>query len=149
MNPNCERRKSIKKKIIIGVFSVWIIVTAVYFLMAAIASYRYDMDPKNGVDILEGVGAAIAIVLGGLIVFYELDLFYTVYYFFVKPKTVIRSILNILANVSLLLMLFSDCIAKALAIGEEVNVMIAMFLIYVVLRLVYGAISVRALLQEA
>ena len=138
-----------KKKILIGAFLLLVFITAIVFIVAAVDSYNYDMDPANGVDILEGVGAAIAIVLGGLIVFYELDLFYTVYYFFVKPKTVIRSILNILANVSLLLMLFSDCIAKALAIGEEVNVMIAMFLIYVVLRLVYGAISVRALLQEA
>ena len=76
-----------KKKIIIWVFCVLILVTAIAFLAAAINSYLYDMDPDNGVDILVGFGAVLIAVVGGFVVLYELDLFYTVYYFFVKLKT--------------------------------------------------------------
>ena len=75
-----------KKKIIIGIFSLLILITAIFFVAGAIVSYNYDMDPANGVDILEGFGAALTLIVGGLVVFYELDLFYTVYYFLIKPK---------------------------------------------------------------
>ena len=66
------------------------------------------MDPANGVDILEGFGAVLTMMAGGFAVFYELDLFYTVYYFLIKPKTPIKSITVILANVTLLLLFFSE-----------------------------------------
>ena len=90
-----------KKKIVIGIFLLLIVATAILFLDGAIKSYRYDMDPENGVDIMRGFGAAILLVLGGYLVFYECDLFYTVYFFCFKPKTVVYSILNVLSNLSL------------------------------------------------
>ena len=64
-----------KKKIFICISLLLILITAILFIIAAVESYNYDMDPANGVDILEGVGAAIALILGGFAVFYELDLF--------------------------------------------------------------------------
>ena len=64
-----------------------ILVTATAFLVAAIDSYNYDMDPANGVDIMEGMGAAFLIIIGGFVILCELDLFFTVYYFLMKPKT--------------------------------------------------------------
>ena len=85
-----------------------IVITSLLFIKGAIDSYNYDMDPANGVDILEGFGAVLTMMVGGFVVFYELDLFYTVYYFFIKPKTVAKSILNILSNLSLLLIFFSE-----------------------------------------
>ena len=97
-----------KKKIVICVFLTVILITAIFFIAAAIDSYNYDMDPANGVDILEGFGAVLAIMIGACVVFYELDLFYTVYYFLIKPKNIAKSILNILANASLLLVFFAD-----------------------------------------
>ena len=115
---------------------------------AAVKSYQYDMDPANGVDIMEGIGAAMIIVLGGFIAFYELDLFYTVYYFLVKPKTIPKSILNILSNVSLLLQFFVLHIARALSISEEVTVTIALFFTYVILRSVYFIVSTWNWAQE-
>ena len=70
-----------KKKIIICIFLTIILITAIFFIAAAIDSYNYDMNPANGVDILEEFGAVLAIMIGAFVVFYELDLFYTVYYF--------------------------------------------------------------------
>ena len=137
-----------KKIIIISIFLTLILITSIVFLKGAIDSYNYDMDPANGVDIMEGMGAAMLVALGGFVVFYELDLFYTVYYFFVKPKTIAKSILNILSNVSLLLQFWVARIARALSISEETNLLIALFFIYVVLRTVYFLISIKKLAQE-
>lgn len=95
-----------KKKIVIGVFTALILVTAIAFLILAIDSYNYDMDPKNGVDLLEGFGALMLMFLGGCVVFYECDLFYTVYYLMFRPKTLLKTILNILSNLSLFLIGF-------------------------------------------
>ncbi len=69
-----------KKKIIICAFLTLILITATFFIVSAIASYNYDMNPANGVDILEGLGAVLTIMVGAFVIFYELDLFYTVYY---------------------------------------------------------------------
>ena len=72
-----------KKIIAICAFLLLILVTATAFLIAAIDSYNYDMDPANGVDIMEGMGAAFLIIIGGFVILCELDLFFTVYYFLV------------------------------------------------------------------
>ena len=122
-----------KKKIVICVFLTVILITTIFFIAAAIESYNYDMDPANGVDILEGVGAAIIIMIGAFVVFYELDLFYTVYYFLTKPKTIVKSILNILANMSLLLIFFADYYKNIFS--EDVIAIFIVLTIYVVLRI--------------
>lgn len=138
-----------KKKIIIGIFSLLILITAITFIVGAIDSYNYDMDPANGVDILEGFGAVLILMVGGLVVFYELDLFYTVYYFLVKPKTIARSILNVVSNLTLLCIVFTDKIAHFLykfvseVFGEEVILLFALFFIYVISRIVCATISPR------
>jgi hypothetical protein len=123
---------NIKKKIIIRAFLTLIFITSIFFVVSAIASYNYDMDPAIGVDIFEGVGVVLSFVLvimiGVFVVFYELDLFYTVYYFLIKPKTIAKSILNVLANASLLLVFLSPLI---------------LFAIYIVLRISYFIISIR------
>ena len=123
-----------------------IVITSLLFIKGAIDSYNYDMDPANGVDILEGFGAVLTMMVGGFVVFYELDLFYTVYYFFIKPKTVAKSILNIISNLSLLLIFFSEYykdIFKA-----DVIAPLIVFFTYIVLRIVYVIVSTRNLAQE-
>ena len=122
-----------KKKIVICVFLTVILITAIFFIAVAIDSYNYDMDPANGVDILEGFGAVFAIMIGAFVVFYELDLFYTVYYFLIKPKTIVKSILNILANMSLLLIFFADYYKNVFS--EDVIAIFIVLTIYVVLRI--------------
>ena len=122
-----------KKKIVICVFLTVILITTIFFIAAAIDSYNYDMDPANGVDILEGFGAVLAIMIGAFVVFYELDLFYTVYYFLIKPKTIVKSILNILANMSLLLIFFADYYKNIFS--EDVIAPLIVFATYVVLRI--------------
>lgn len=110
-----------------------ILITTIFFIAAAIDSYNYDMDPANGVDILEGFGAVLAVMIGAFVVFYELDLFYTVYYFLIKPKTIVKSILNILANISLLLIFFADYYKNVFS--EDVIAIFIVLTIYVVLRI--------------
>ena len=131
-----------KKKILIGVFLLLVLVTSIVFLVGAIESYNYDMDPTNGVDIFEGVGAAMLIIVGGLVVLCEFDLFFTVYYFLVKPKTLSKSIFMILSQMMLLLVIFSEDFANFLSqhvsdvFGEEIIVIGPIFILYVILRLV-------------
>lgn len=122
-----------KKKIIVCVFLAFIFITAIFFIVSAVESYQYDMDPANGVDILEGFGAVLTVMVGAFVIFYELDLFYTVYYFLIKPKTIAKSILNILANVSLLLVFFCDYYGDIFS--EDYIGPLLVFAIYIVLRL--------------
>ena len=143
-----------KKKIIIGVFSLLILITVIISIVSAVSSYNYDMDPNNGVDILEGFGAALIAVVGGFIVFYELDLFYTVYYFLIKPKTIAKSVLNILANLTLVIMFFTDSIAHFLfeyvseIFGEEIVLLFALFFTYLILRIVCIVLPIRQYSKE-
>ena len=122
-----------KKKILIFVFLTVILLTAIFFIATAIDSYNYDTDPANHVDIFEGFGAVFAIMIGAFVIFYELDLFYTVYYFLIKPKTVLKSILNLLANVSLLLIFFADYYKNIFS--EDVIAIFLVFTVYIVLRI--------------
>ena len=136
-----------KKKIIIGVFSLLILITAIIFVVSAIWSYNYDVT-NNSDDKWIGFGAVLTLIVGGIFVFYELDLFYTVYYFLIKPKTVAKSILNILANLTLVIMYFTDTISHFLfkyvseIFGEEI-IMFTLFFTYIILRIVSIAIPVR------
>jgi hypothetical protein len=138
-----------KKIIVISIFLALIVMTSFVFLKGAIDSYRYDMDPANGIDIMEGMGAVMLLGLGGFVVFYELDLFYTVYYFFIRPKTITKSVLNIFSNLTLLTVFFTDSISHFLykyvseIFSVEMIVLSACLLIYAVLRTVCAMISVR------
>jgi hypothetical protein len=131
-----------KKKILIGAFLLLVFITAIVFIVAAVDSYNYDMDPANGVDIMEGVGAAILIVLGGLVILCELDLFFTVYYFIIKPKTLSKSIFMIISQLMLLMVIFSEGLAKFLfqyvsdVFREEIIVLAPIFFFYIILRLI-------------
>ncbi|MBE6541136.1 MAG: hypothetical protein E7672_01670 [Ruminococcaceae bacterium] len=132
-----------KKNIIAAIFLVLIALTVIFTVVSAVKSYQYDMDPANGVDIFEGLGAVLTMMVGGFVVLYELDLFYTVYYFFVKPKTVAKSILNILSNLSLLLVFFGKYYKNIF--GEDVIAPLIVLFTYVVFRLVYIVVSKRDL----
>ena len=135
-----------KKIIIISVFLVLIAITSAVFIKGAIDSYNYDMDPANGIDIMEGMGAVLILMVGGFLVFYELDLFYAVYYFFVKPKNTLKTVAVIISNASLLLVLFSekiiDLVRKYLpgiadaTTMEEAIIPVGLMLIYAVSKLI-------------
>ena len=138
----CTQSK-VRKIIIICIFLMLILATAIYTIVSAVNSYNYDMNPANGVDILEGFGAVLTIMVGAFVIFYELDLFYTVYYFFIKPQTIARSILNILSNMSLLLVFFNECYKDIFS--EDVIAPLIVFAIYMVLRISCFIIPNRAL----
>ena len=137
-----------KKKIIIGIFSLLILITSIIFIVSAISSYNYDITNYPD-DKWVGFGAVLTLMVGGFIVFYEFDLFYTAYYFLIKPKTIAKSILNILANLTLVIMYFTDSIAHFLfeyvseIFGEEIILLFALFFTYIILRIVCAAIPVR------
>ena len=129
------------KKILILIFAVLIIATATVSVIVAISSYLYDMDPANGVDLLEGVGAAMILVVGGLAVFYEFDLFFTIYYFVAKPKTKVKTTLNILSHLCLISTVFCDGIAKLISVSDEIIVFGALVAVYGISRSVYFLIT--------
>ena len=110
--------------------------------MGAIYSYNYDMDPANGVDIFDGFGSVILIIVGGLVILCEIDLFFTVYYFLIKPKTLSKSIFMIFSQLMILPVIFSEQLAHFLfrhvsdVFGEEIIVIAPIFFLYVTLRLV-------------
>ena len=135
-----------RKIIIISIFLALIVITSFVFIKGAIASYNYDMDPANGVDILAGFDAVLIMMVGGFVIFCELDLFYTVYYFFIKPKTVAKSILNVFSNLSLLLIFFSEYYKDIFK--EDVIAPLIVFFTYIVLRILYLIVSTQDLAQE-
>ena len=102
-------------------------ITIIIFIIGTINIYNDEV--AN--DDIVGLGAAIILVIGGFVVFYELDLFYTLYYFFVKPKTIAKSILNVLANLTLVIVYFTDYISHFLfeyvseMFGEEIILLFA------------------------
>ena len=127
-----------KKTIIICVFILLILFTAFGFVKGAIDSYNYDMDPNNGVDLLEGLGAVFALIIGAFVVLYELDLFYVVYYFCFKQKTVVKSVMNIAANLSFVLVFGFSLLSNVymeLRVYEWLPV--GLFGLYLVLRIIY------------
>ena len=131
-----------KKKILIGAFLLLVLLTAIIFIVGAIDSYNYDMDPANGVDILEGFGSAMLIMVGGLAVLCEIDLFFTVYYFLIEPKILSKSIFMIFSQLMILPVIFSEQLAHFLfqhvsdVFREEIIVIAPIFFLYVTLRLV-------------
>ena len=133
-----------KKKIIVtAAFSILILITVIVFSAWVMQALNYDMYSNNKFDIGEGVGALILMYVGGMVVCYELDLFYTIYYFLVKPKTKIKSILNILSNLSLILVFVYTFLSDGLMwvlTGEVIP--IGLFLIYGILRIVYFIVSI-------
>ena len=126
-----------KKKMVVGSFLALILITVIFFIIGVINTYNYEVAND---DIMVGLGAAMVLVVGGFVVFYELDLFYTVYYFFVKPKTLAKSILNVVSNLTLLSIVFTDPISHFLykhvseIFGEEIILSFALIFTYVILR---------------
>ena len=136
-----------KRKIItICVFLLLISFTVIYTLVSAVNSYRFDMDPANGVDIMEGVEAALILMVGGFFTFYELDLFYTVYYLITKPRRGAKSILNIISNLCLLLTFFGNYYDHLFA--EDGVVYLILLAVYMILRAVHFLIPGGNLKKE-
>lgn len=135
-----------KKKILVGSFFALLLATIIIFLVAAINTYSYEVAND---DIMSGFGAALILIIGGYVVFYEIDLFYTVYYFLIKPKTMVKSTLNIISNLTLFLVFFTDSIAHFLykhvsrVFNEEMIVLFALLFIYIVLRITLVIVSFK------
>ena len=131
-----------KKKILIGSLFLLVLLTAIVFIVGAIDSYNYDMDPANGVDILEGFGSVILIMVGGLVILCEIDLFFTIYYFLIKPKTVTKTVFMILSQLLITMVFSSEDLSKFLSqhvsdiFREEIIIFAPIFILYITFRLI-------------
>ena len=129
------------KKIIIYTFCLGLILcTVILSVAAAVGSYSYDIN--NSVDVFGGFGAAFYLMLGAFFVLYETDLFCTVYYFIFKPKTKLKTALNILSNLSLIILLVYGYLIEVymeLRKYESPLLAVALFLAYIILRIAYIA----------
>lgn len=129
------------KKIIIYTFCLGLILcTVILSVAAAVSSYSYDIN--NSVDVFGGFGAAFYLMLGAFFVLYETDFFCTVHYFIFKPKTRLKTALNILSNLSLLLLFIYGYLIEVymeLRKYESPLLAVALFLAYMILRTAYIA----------
>ena len=129
------------KKIIIYTFSlVLILSTVILTVAAAVSSYSYDIN--NNADVFKGFGAVIYLMLGAFFVLCETDFFCTVHYFIFKPKTKLKTALNILSNLSLLILFIYGYLIEVyteLWKYESPLLAVALFLAYMILRTAYIA----------
>ena len=129
------------KKIIIYTFCLSLILcTVILSVAAAVSSYSYDIN--NSVDVFGGFGAAFYLMLGAFFVLYETDFFCTVHYFIFKPKTKLKTALNILSNLSLLILFMYGYLIEVymeLRKYESPLLAVALFLAYIILRIAYIA----------
>ena len=129
------------KKIIIYTFCLSLILcTVILSVAAAVSSYSYDIN--NSVDGFGGFGAAFYLMLGAFFVLYETDFFCTVHYFIFKPKTKLKTALNILSNLSLLILFIYGYLIEVymeLRKYESPLLAVALFLAYIILRIAYIA----------
>ena len=130
-----------KKIIVIAAFSGLILITLIFSALCLMQIVSYYDCSNNEFDIGEAAGLLLFTIVGGIIVFYELDLFYTVYYFLIRTKTKIQSTLNILSHLTLIaviarilaLSFFSDSLLLFEEVPASPN---DLFLIYIVLRII-------------
>ena len=145
-----ERENIVKKKIIVVLaFCTLILATAIVFIVLAIDTYRMEMNDPS-IDILEGLGACIVVVIGGFIVFYECDLFYTVYYLFCRQKRKVKTVLVILANVTLLLILMYSYLSNVyMELRKYEITLLVLFAVYIVFKIAALFFSIDTLRQES
>ena len=129
------------KKIIIYTFCLGLILcTVILSVAASVSSYSYDIN--NSVDVFGGFGAAFYLMLGAFFVLYETDFFCTVHYFIFKLKTKLKTVLNILSNLSLLtLFIYGYLIEVYMELRKYESPLLAvtLFLAYIILRTAYIA----------
>lgn len=138
-----NRTKTVLRVVLICLFFALIATTVGVTVHAAVESYRYDMDPANGVDILEGFGAAFALMIGGFFAVCELELFFVVFYL-TQKKTVTKTFFNILCPLCLLFICACFAWENTLlrAIPDEIIALlvVAVFFLHGLMRLLYLAI---------
>ncbi len=124
-----------KKKVITIVFASLILATIALFLWAAIDTYNYEIKKY---DIFEGLGAIYVVFIGGLVVIYEFDLFYTINYFVTKKKHLPESVLNILVNFCWLMFIaYIFFGVKLESIFGDVSFLSLFLVIAIALRIIY------------
>lgn len=132
-----KNTKNINKKIIVSlIFCVLIFATMIYFIVsAAVTQHAESKDPA--IDILEGLAATIVVVVGGFIVLYECDLFYTVYYLLFGQKRKAKTVLVILANITLIMIfIYSYLSARYMGLRKYEIIVFILFSVYIVFKIV-------------
>lgn len=125
-----------KKKYIVALaFCALILATTIFFIVWAIDESHMEMNDPS-IDILEGFGAVMVAMFGGFIVFYECDLFYMVYYLLFRQKGKVKTILVILANISLLLIfMYSYLSDRYMNLRKYEITPLVLFAVYIVFKI--------------
>ena len=84
-----------KKKITIGIFVLLLLLTVIAFVVIAVNVYNSEIVDPSGLEIHEDVVAIFILIVGGFVLLAETDLFFTLYYFLVKEKTQVKSLIMI------------------------------------------------------
>ena len=127
-----------KKKLITGLFLLLILATVIGTVALSVDSYNYDMDPQNGVDIFEGVSSILILIAGSFVVLYELDLWYTVHYFLFREKTLAKSVLNLLSNLTFLSVFLCTLFeSNSPSVKPMECALLLLCFLYIILRTIY------------
>ena len=86
---------NMKKKITIGIFVLLLLLTVIAFVVIAVNVYNSEIVDPSGLEIHEDVVAIFILIVGGFVLLAETDLFFTLYYFLVKEKTQVKSLIMI------------------------------------------------------
>ena len=124
-----------KRKVIIGAFSAIILLTVAASVIIPMIAYGID---RNHDDKFAVLGLFMLLMIGAFFVLYELELFCTVYYFFLKPRTLVRSVLSLLSTLSLTSVLVYTGLPFVIPLFRFYEIIpCILFVIYIVLRCSY------------
>lgn len=126
-----------KKTIVALAFCVLILATIILTAVFAAETYRAEKNSPTIKNILEGLGAVVVAIFGSIIVFYECDLFYTVYYLLCGLKRKAKTVLVILANLTWLLSFAYFYLANNvyMELRKYVFTPLVLFAVYIVLKI--------------
>lgn len=127
-----------RKIITCCVFGAAILATIMLTTVGAVVTYQNEVEND---DFFVGLGAAIVVILGGMAVFCESDLFFTVNYFLFKPKNTARTAFCILSDLFLVLTIaytfFSEFLTRFMVLRKYEFVPLILFGFFVIFRIVF------------
>ncbi len=138
-----------KKTILVLVFCTLILATLLTFAVIAFRVYRSEMEDPN-IDIMPGFGAVMTAGMGGLLVWYECDLFYTVFCLSFGRRGKVRAVSLLLANIMLLLFLVYLYLPEMdMELRQYEWLLPALFVAYLIFRVVALFLSVSGQTPES
>ena len=94
--------------------------------------------------LLGGIDSSVVILFGQIVILYQLDFFYTLFYFLFKPKTTAKTVLNLLSTVSFsLAFILWNLFGRYPVLTKYDAIPVILFCVFATFRCVYIWVFVR------